>query len=199
MVDFIEVLININMLFFSFSLIQIFYRLCNEPYLFDKRIYFLNSIFNKKKTISTKAEKKGIWVNIVFFIVTILFVIFMVTYFTIFYNFVIRNFDDRFWYVFRLVCTPFIFILLPYFLPNILKNLIIGFFPNDIGEIDRYKIKLKKLDFILNWIYVIEIILLLTLFTSWEVNIIWLSLLIILLVLFFIIFRIISLKKLKIF
>ena len=66
MVDYIEILININMLFFSFSLIQIFYRLDNEPYLFDKRIYFLNSIFNKKKTISNKVEKKGIWVNIVF-------------------------------------------------------------------------------------------------------------------------------------
>ena len=199
MVDYIEILININMLFFSFSLVQIFLKLTKDPYFLDKRIYFLNNMFNKNNLLSIKVEKKGIWVNILFFSVIVLFVVFMITYFTIFYYFVIENFDDRFWYIFRLICTPFVFIIMPYFLPNILKSLIIGFFPNDEEKFDRKKIKINKINFILNWIYVFEIILFLTLFISWETNIIWLSLLIILLLFFFIIFRIINLKKSKIY
>ena len=199
MVPYIEILININMLFFSFSLVQIFFKLTKDPYFLDKRIYFLNNIFNKNNLLSIKVEKKGIWVNILFFSVIVLFVVFMITYFTIFYYFVIENFDDRFWYIFRLICTPFVFIIMPYFLPNILKNLIIGFFPNDEEKFDRKKIKINKINFILNWIYVLEIILFLTLFINWETNIIWLILLIILLLFFFMIFRIINLKKSKIY
>jgi len=199
MVAYIEILININMLFFSFGLVQIFYKLTKDPYFLDKRIYFLNNIFNKNTLLSIKVEKKGILANIVFFSVIIIFVVFMITYFTIFYYFVIENFDDRFWYIFRLICTPFAFIIIPYFLPNLLKSLIIGFFPNDVEEFDRKKIKINKIDFILNWIYFLGVILYLTLFISWETNIIWLSLLIILLLFFFIIFRLINLKKSKIF
>jgi hypothetical protein len=198
MSTFIEILININMLIFSFSLVQIFIKLTNEPYLLEKRIYFLFNIFNKKNISLKKNEKKNeIWINIGFFLNILIFTIIMISYFIIFYQFIIQNFDDRFWYVFRLICTPFMFIILPYFLPRILNNLLYGFFPKNLDEFDRKKIKLNKIDYILNWIYFGLIIIILTIFISWEQNIIWLSLLILSLIIILIIFRLLTSRKIK--
>jgi hypothetical protein len=173
-------------------------KINKEPLTLYKRLNSLKNIIyfkglNKNYTKKNNDEGK-IWSNILFFIVLIIFSISIITYFSLFYLYVIDNYDNRFWFVFRLTFTPIIFIILPIFLSKILKNLIYGFFPKDVENFDRQIIKLNKYEFIINWLWIIGLLIFLTLFISWEINVIWLSFLIILLILIFVIFKITSSK-----
>jgi hypothetical protein len=190
MSSFVNVLMDINLLFFSFSFIFYFIKINDEPYYLFKRLTSLKNIFYLKK-LKTKEEK---WNNILFFVVLTIFTLLMISYFCLFNIYVLENYDDRFWYIFRLSFTPIIFLILPVFFPKILENLIFGFFPKDVENFDRLKIKRNKYDFIMNWLFFIGILIGLTLLISWEINIIWLSFLIISIIILLVLSRITSSK-----
>ena len=89
-------LIDINLLFFSFSFILYFIKINDEPYHLYKRLNSVKNIFQLKK-LKMKEEK---WTNITFFSVLIIFSLILISYFSLFYIFVLENYDDRFWYIF---------------------------------------------------------------------------------------------------
>jgi len=123
----------------------------------------------------------------------------MIIYFLLFYSYILNNYDERFWYVFRLICTPFILLILPWFLPSILNNLFYGFFPKEFGISNKGDLIKYRYLFFFDWIWVFGLLTILTLFVSWEADIVWFGLLIIELVLLFIISKLLIMKKSKLF
>ena len=202
MSEYIDLLMNINLLFFSISYAWAFSRITELPYLFRKRINAIENIFSMKKNKSSHNKqvenKEQVIVSLWFFILLISFTILMVSYFIMFYQFALNNYDDRLWYVFRLVCTPFIFLILPLFLPSMLHNFFSGFFPKETDNFDRKSIKSHKFSFAFDWIWILGLLTVLTLFLSWEVNIIWLAFLVVSLVLLLIVAKLLSTKRSKV-
>ena len=114
-----------------------------------------------------------------------------------FHNFILNNYDDRYWYIFRLICSSFVFLILPLFLPSILENLLYGFFKYEFGKSNVGNPKLNRYNFAFDWIWVLVILTLLTLFVSWESDLVWFGLLILELFLLIVIAKIFSSKRFK--
>lgn len=202
MAEYISLLLNINLLFFTFSYALAFSKIAGNDFKFRQRIKAFESIFSLlkpgKKSENKIDEKKRKFIeSISFFIVLISFTILTVFYFLMFYNFIINNYDDGFWYVFRLICTPFVFLIIPLFLPSILENLLYGFFKYEFGKSNTTNPTLYRYSFAFDWIWVLIILTILTIFISWEVDIIWLGLLILEFVLLIVIAKIFSSKRSK--
>jgi len=202
MAEYISLLLNINLLFFSFSYALAISKISGNDFKFRQRIKALESIFSlfksvKKSENKIDENKRKFIESISFFIILISFTILTVFYFLMFYDFILNNYDDRFWYVFRLIFTPFVFLIIPLFLPSILENLLYGFFKYEFGKSNTANPKLYRYSFAFDWIWVLVILTILSLFVSWEVDIVWLSLLILELILLIIIAKIFSSKKSK--
>jgi len=202
MAEYISLLLNINLLFYSFSFALAFSKIAGSDFKFRQRIKAFESIFSLlksgKKSENKIDEKKRKFIeSISFFIVLISFTILTVFYFLMFYDFILNNYDDRFWYVFRLICAPFVFLIIPLFLPSILENLLYGFFKYEFGKSNTTNPTLYRYSFAFDWIWVLIILTILTIFISWEVDIIWLGLLILEFVLLIVIAKIFSSKRSK--
>jgi hypothetical protein len=202
MAEYISLLLNINLLFFSFSFAIAFSKISGNDFKFRQRIKALESIFSfsstgKKSKSKIDENKRKFIESVSFFIVLISFTILTVFYLIMFYDYILNNYDDRFWYVFRLIFSPFVFLIIPLFLPSILENFLYGFFKYEFGKTNTTNPNLYKYSFAFDWIWVLILLTILTLFVSWEVDIVWLGLLIIELVLLIIIGKIFSSKRSK--
>ena len=191
--EYIDLLMNINLLFFSISFAWAFSKIAEPPFQFRKRIKAFENIFSKERSKKIKEIKT----SILSFVMLISFTVLLVVYFFMFNNFVSDSYDDRFWYVARLVCTPFIFLMIPLFLPQVLGNFFSGFFPKETGNFDKKSIESRKFSFAFDWIWILGLLTLLTLFVSWEVNIVWLAFLVLSLVLLLIVAKLLSTKRSK--
>ena len=194
MAEYINLLLNLNLLFLSFSLALAYYNINKNKFNFRKRFDSIEKIFSFNKNLK---NKKIIYADISFFITTIIFTIIMIVYFMVFYYYIFENYDNRFWYVFRLIISPFVFLIIPSFLPSILENLFYGFFPNEFSMTNKGNTTYYKYRFIFDWIWVFGLLTILTLFVSWESDIVWLSLLILELILLFIIAKIFNKRRMK--
>jgi len=194
MSEYIDLLMNINLLFFSISFAWAFSKIAETPFEFRKRIKAFENIFSKERSKKIKEIKT----SILSFVILISFTVLLVVYFFMFNNFVSDRYDDKFWYVARLVCTPFIFLIIPLFLPSMLDNFFSGFFPKETGNFDKKSIESHKFSFAFDWIWILGLLTLLTLFVSWEVNIVWLAFLVLSLVLLLIVAKLLSTKRSKV-
>jgi hypothetical protein len=202
MAEYISLLLNINLLFFTFSYALAFSKIAGNDFKFRYRIKALEGIFSlvkrdKKSDKKIDEKKRKLVESVSFFMVLISFTILTVFYLIMFYDFILNNYDDRFWYVFRLICTPFVFLIIPLFLPSMLENLLYGFFKYEFGKKNTRNPTLYRYGFAFDWIWVIIILTILTLFVSWEIDIVWLSLMILELILLIIIAKIFNSKKSK--
>ena len=202
MSEYISILLNINLLFFTFSYALAVSKIAGNDFKFRQRIKALEGIFSlikrgKKSEKKIDEKKRKFIESISFFIVLISFTILTVFYLIMFYDFILNNYDERFWYVFRLICTPFVFLIIPLFLPSILENLLYGFFKYEFGKKNTTNPTIYRYSFAFDWIWILIIMTMLTLFVSWEVDIVWLGLLILELVLLIIIAKIFSSKRSK--
>jgi hypothetical protein len=182
MSEYIDLLLNMNLLFFSISFAWAFSKIADPPFEFRKRIKAFENLFSKERS----KKLKEIRTSILSFVILISFTVLLVVYFFMFNNFVSDKYDDRFWDVARLVCTPFIFLILPLFLSQMLVNF------------DKKSIKSHKFSFAFDWIWFLVLLTLLTLFVSWEVNIVWLAFLVLSLVLLLIVAKLLSIKRSKV-
>jgi len=193
MSEYIDLLMNMNMLFFSISFAWAFSKIANPPFEFRKRIKAFENIFSKERSNKIKEIKT----SILSFVILISFTVLLVVYFFMFNNFISDKYDDRFWYVARLVCTPFIFLVLPLFLPSMLDNFFSEFLPKGTGNFEKKSIESHKFSFAFDWIWFLGLLTLLTLFVSWEVNIVWLAFLVLSLVLLLIVAKLLGAKRSK--
>ena len=193
MSEYIDLLMNMNLLFFSISFAWAFGKIANPPFEFRKRIKAFENIFSKERSKKIKEIKT----SILSFVILISFTVLLVVYFFMFNNFVLDRYDGRFWYVARLVCTPFIFLIIPLFLPSMLVNFFSGFLPKEAGNFEKKSIKSHKFSFAFDWIWFLGLLTLLTLFVSWEVNILWLAFLVLSLVLLLVVAKLLSAKRSK--
>lgn len=194
MSEYIDLLMNMNLLFFSISFAWAFSKIADPPFEFRKRIKAFENIFSKERSKKIKEIKT----SILSFVILISFTVLLVVYFFMFNNFVLDKYDDRVWYVARLVCTPFIFLILPLFLPSMLDNFFSGFFPKETGNFDKKSIESHRFSFAFDWIWFLVWLTLLTLFVSWRVNIVWLAFLVLSLILLLIVAKLLSTKRSKI-
>ena len=193
MSEYIDLLMNMNMLFFSISFAWAFSKIANPPFEFRKSIKAFENIFSKERSNKIKEIKT----SILSFVILISFTVLLVVYFFMFNNFISDKYDDRFWYVARLVCTPFIFLVLPLFLPSMLDNFFSEFLPKGTGNFEKKSIESHKFSFAFDWIWFLGLLTLLTLFVSWEVNIVWLAFLVLSLVLLLIVAKLLGAKRSK--
>ncbi len=72
------------------------------------------------------------------------------------------------------------------------------FLPQMLVNFDKKSIESHKFSFAFDWIWILGLLTLLTLFVSWEVNIVWLGFLVLSLVLLLIVAKLLSTKRSKV-
>ena len=184
-----EIILNINLLFFSFSYVWAFHKTISDHLDFRDRIRKVESVLSLILRIfgyKSMFQKKKTLAFVVFSIFLFLFTIGFVGYFYLFYVFVDYNYIGDLLDIIRLCITSFIFLLLPLFLFTSLDTFILCYFPDDIfSDVKDKKIKNKlkkneifvknsKFEFWLEIIWIFSLIDLLTLILTFGYSGIWL-------------------------
>jgi hypothetical protein len=196
--ELITILLNVNILLFSFSYVFVFNRILNSPLDFKNKVRkaeafiarlipnkFYKSFYKKEKLIPGAAFTG---------------LLFLLTFTLIFYTYRFYNIAGRFYSgnifdVIHLCVTAFIFLIIPLFIPSIFDALMYGYFPDDIlnyiegssssgikvKEVITLRKELKneqwtnkvKFEFWLNLIWIIALIILLDFILTWRFTSIW--------------------------
>ncbi len=133
--ELINILLSVNLLFFSFSYAWVFGRVLNSPLDFKNRIKKAEAFVSRlipRKLYNSPYEKKNPAPSILFtallFVLTFIFVLYIYR----FYHFAGGYYKGTIFDVIHLCVTAFIFLIIPLFIPPVFTSFMYGYFPTDV-------------------------------------------------------------------
>lgn len=196
--ELITILLNVNLLFFSFSYAWVFGRVLNSPLDFKNRIKNAEAVISRvipRRLYNSPYKKKNPLPSILFtallFVLTLIFVLYIYR----FYHFAGGYYKGSIFDVIHLCITAFIFLIIPLFIPPLFNSFMYGYFPKDVfnyfeggvpsglkvkeavavrkGLKNENRIKQVKFEFWIELIWIIVLIIFLDLILTWRFTHSW--------------------------